>query len=69
MYKSTDGGKSWTQTLFVDNFSGAIDLVIDPDDPNILYAASWERKRYAWDFIGAGKVPAFGKSEDGQYLG
>ncbi|MEZ4925687.1 MAG: glycosyl hydrolase [Saprospiraceae bacterium] len=65
VYKSTDGGKSWTKTLFVDNFSGAIDLVIDPDDPNILYAASWERKRYAWDFIGAGEGSGIWKSEDG----
>ena len=49
VYKTTDGGKSWQRVLFVDERTGAIDLVIDPDDPDVLYAATWERIRKHWN--------------------
>ena len=65
IYKSTDGGKSWIQTLFVNENSGAIDLVLDPNDPNTLFAASWERSRSAWNFTGAGEGSGIWKSTDG----
>lgn len=45
MYKSIDGGKTWTQTLFVNNQTGITDLVMEPNNPNVLYAASYSRIR------------------------
>jgi photosystem II stability/assembly factor-like uncharacterized protein len=65
VYKSSDGGKTWTRTLFVNENSGAIDLCLDPQNPNTLYAASWERERRAWNFKGAGSGSGIWKSTDG----
>lgn len=65
VYKTADGGKTWQKTLFVDDNSGAIDLVLDPGDPNTLYAASWQRERRAWNFDGAGTGSGIWKSTDG----
>jgi len=65
VYKTTDGGKTWQRTLFVDDTSGAVDLSIDPRDPNTLYAASWQRERHAWNFSGAGAGSGIWKSTDG----
>lgn len=45
IYKSTDGGASWTQSLFIADSIGAIDVVIDPNNPNRVFAAMWERQR------------------------
>jgi photosystem II stability/assembly factor-like uncharacterized protein len=49
VYKTTDGGKTWQKSLFVDDKTGAIDLVMDPSDPNTLYASTWQRVRYKWN--------------------
>lgn len=65
VYKSTDGGKSWSKTLFVDDKTGAIDLIIDPSNPDKLWASMWERKRAAWDFVGNGPGSGIYMSEDG----
>ena len=65
VYKSMDGGSTWSKILYVDDNSGAIDIIMDPSDPNILYAASWDRIRYAWDFQEAGKGSGIYKSLDG----
>jgi len=65
IYKTTDGGKTWQKTLFVNENSGGIDLVIDPNDAMTLYAATWERSRRAWDFDGAGEGSGIWKSTDG----
>ncbi|MFM7400866.1 MAG: WD40/YVTN/BNR-like repeat-containing protein, partial [Bacteroidota bacterium] len=65
VYKTSDGGKTWQRTLFVNENSGAIDLVADPNDPNTLYAATWERTRRAWHFEGAGLGSGIWKSTDG----
>ncbi len=64
VFKTTDGGKSWKKTLFVDDTTGAIDLAIDPSDPKIIYAATWKRIRHAWNFVGAGKTSGIYKSKD-----
>ncbi len=64
VYRSEDGGKTWTRTLFVDENSGAIDLVIDPDHPDILYAATWQRARRAWNFVESGTGSGIFKSVD-----
>lgn len=65
IFKSTDGGKTWQKTLFVNDNSGCIDLVADPSNPDILYAASWERTRSAWNFDGDGEGSGIWKSTDG----
>lgn len=65
VYKTTDGGLTWTRTLFVDENSGAIDLCLDPNNPNTLFAASWQRTRRAWNFDGAGIGSGIWKSTDG----
>jgi len=49
VYKTTDGGKSWKKVLYVDERTGAIDLVMDPSDPDTLYAATWQRIREKWN--------------------
>ena len=65
IYKTTDGGKTWKQTLFVDKNTGAIDLSIDPNNQKILYAAMWYRTRRAWNFVESGKTSGIYKSTDG----
>lgn len=45
LYRSADGGQTWTQTLFVSNQAGIIDLVAHPDNPDVIFAASWDRIR------------------------
>jgi photosystem II stability/assembly factor-like uncharacterized protein len=65
IYKTVDGGKSWRKTLFINKDTGIIDVVAAPQNPNVLYAASWERERKAWNFAGNGKGSAIFKSTDG----
>ena len=48
VYRTTDGGKTWKQILYEDQMTGAIDLVIDPKDPDTLYASMWHRIRLKW---------------------
>jgi photosystem II stability/assembly factor-like uncharacterized protein len=55
VYKTTDGGKTWALVLKVDEETGAIDLALDPKNPNILLASMYDRDRKAWDFQGSGK--------------
>ena len=49
VYKTADGGKTWEKILFVNDRTGAIDLVMDPADPNTLYASTWQRVRLKWN--------------------
>lgn len=49
VYKTADGGRSWQKILFIDDKTGAIDLAMDPADPNTLYAATWQRTRLKWN--------------------
>lgn len=65
VYKTTDGGKTWEKVLFVNENCGAVDLTIDPQNPDILYAATWERERRAWDFNEGGQGSGIYKSVDG----
>ncbi|WP_299533843.1 exo-alpha-sialidase [Ulvibacterium sp.] len=65
VFKTTDGGKSWQKTLFLDNETGIIDVSRVPDNFNILYAATWKKDRKAWNFIGNGDSSGIYKSEDG----
>lgn len=65
IFKTTDGGKTWRKTLFVNDNAGAVELILDADNPNVLYAAMWERTRRAWDFTESGPGSGIYKSEDG----
>lgn len=67
IFVTNDGGASWSKTLFIDNRTGIVDIAIDPLNENVLYAASWERERRAWDFVEAGEGSAIYKSDDGGY--
>jgi photosystem II stability/assembly factor-like uncharacterized protein len=65
VYKTTDAGKSWSKVLYVDTLTGATDLVMDPRDPNVLYAAMYQRLRKSWGFDGGGPGSAIYKTTDG----
>ena len=65
VFKTIDGGKTWKKTLFINNDTGIIDVVAAPENSNVLYAASWERERKAWNFDGDGNNSAIYKSTDG----
>ena len=54
IYKTIDGGKTWNKVLFVNNKTGAADLVVDPTNPNKLIAAMWEHRRKPWTFNSGG---------------
>lgn len=49
LYRTTDAGKTWTRTLFIDDKTGIIDMAFDPSDPNVVLAAAWERQRDEFD--------------------
>ena len=65
IFKSTDGGKSWTRTLFVNNLTGASELSLNYHNPDILYAAMWEHMRTPWQVISGGEGSGLYKSSDG----
>ncbi len=65
LYKTTDGGATWRQTMNLDEWTGVTDLLIDPRDPNVLYAASWQRHRNVAAYMGGGPGTAIYKSVDG----
>jgi photosystem II stability/assembly factor-like uncharacterized protein len=64
IYKTTDGGNTWTQTLFIDDMSGVIDMQHSPNNYNIMFASSWTKDRKAWNFDGNGANSAIFKSMD-----
>ena len=64
IYKSTDGGRSWSKIKYVDENTGFTDLAIDPSNPDVLYAASYQRRRTGCCFNGGGAGSALWKSED-----
>ena len=65
IFNSYDGGKTWSKSLYVNDNTGAIDLVFDPNNFDIQYASFWERSRTAWNFIGSGKNSAIYKTVNG----
>ena len=65
VYKTTDGGESWDLTLFKSAKAGATDLVMDPNDPDVLYATIWEAWRKSWGMSSGGMDSGLWKSTDG----
>lgn len=65
IYKSTDGGTTWKKVLYVDENSGASSLSMDMNNPRILYAATWQHRRYPWAVESGGPGSALWKSVDG----
>ncbi len=65
MYKTTDGGRTWKKTLYINNTTGIIDVAHVPNNFSIQYAAAWEKDRKAWDFTGSGNASGIYKSTDG----
>jgi photosystem II stability/assembly factor-like uncharacterized protein len=64
VFKTADGGQTWKKTLFVDDNTGATDLVIDPQNPRTLYAAMYQRQRKSWGYNGGGPGSGIYKSTD-----
>lgn len=65
LYKSTDGGESWDKVLGDDEWVGVTDIVMDPRNPDRLYAATWQRHRTAAAYMGGGPGSGIHKSTDG----
>lgn len=65
MYKTADGGKTWTQQLFVDDLTGIIDLEMNPRNSNELICAAWTRRRWAYRWESGGEGSAIYKTKDG----
>ncbi len=65
VYESTDGGAHWKKILYVDEHTGAVNLVMDPKNPRVLYAAMWQVERRPWYFSSGGKGSGLYKSTDG----
>lgn len=64
VYKTTDGGKTWKKTLYINAESGIIDLAVAPENFNIQYASAWDKDRKAWNFEGSGEGSGIYKSTD-----
>ncbi|RDK88602.1 VPS10 domain-containing protein [Marinirhabdus gelatinilytica] len=64
VYKSTDGGKTWAKKLFVNENAGAVDLIMDPNNPRILYASTWNVRRTPYSLSSGGEGSALWKSTD-----
>lgn len=65
VHKTTDGGRTWRKVLYRNDRSGAIDLALDPSNPNVLYAALWDVKRTPWSLESGGPGSGLFKSTDG----
>lgn len=65
LYRTTDGGQNWEKVLFISDSTSVIDVVIHPTNPDILYAASWERIRFPWQRSYGGVTSGIHRSTDG----
>lgn len=65
LYKTTDGGKTWNRILAIDDNTGVTDIVLDPRNPDVLIAASYQRRRHVWTIINGGPGSAIHRSTDG----
>lgn len=65
VYKTTDGGETWTQTLFVDENVGCVDLALDPTNPRVMFASFWRVRRTPYSLSSGGEGSSIWKSIDG----
>ena len=65
VFKTTDGGKTWNKILYVNDKTGAADLVMDPNNPNKLIVAMWEHYRQPWFFTSGGEGSGMYITHDG----
>ncbi|HEV3115575.1 MAG TPA: hypothetical protein VGY58_00890, partial [Gemmataceae bacterium] len=65
LYKTTDGGKTWKKVLSISQNTGVTDVVLDPRNPDVLLAASYQRRRHVWTLIDGGPESALYRSTDG----
>ncbi|MEM7659263.1 MAG: glycosyl hydrolase [Bacteroidota bacterium] len=64
VYQSTDGGESWKQVLAIDENTGVTDLEFDPSNPDVIYAAAYQRRRKTWSLLSGGPESGIYKSND-----
>ena len=64
LYKTNDGGKTWKNVLKISENTGIVDVAIDPSEPNVMYAAAYQRRRHVWTLIDGGPESAMYKSSD-----
>ncbi len=65
VFKTTDGGRTWTRILFVNDSTGVVNLVMDPANPQVLYAAAWQAYRTPWSLSSGGPGSGIYKTVDG----
>src|SRR5256714_2146037 len=65
IFRTTDGGKTWTKVLSKDQDTGGIEVVFDPQNSNIVYAALWQARRQPWNFSSGGPGSGLYRSQDG----
>jgi len=65
VFKTSDGGQTWSKVLFVSDKIGAVDLVMNPSDPNMLYAAMYDKVRLPWVYVIGGPESAIYRTTDG----
>ena len=65
VFKTTDGGESWGKVLYIDEGIGVIDLVLNPQNPDILYAATYDKVRLPWQYVNGGPGSGIYKTSDG----
>jgi photosystem II stability/assembly factor-like uncharacterized protein len=65
VFRTTDGGAHWTKVLFVDNDTGAIDVQLDPSNPQVMFAAMWQVRRSPWNLSSGGPGSGLYRSSDG----
>jgi len=64
LFKTEDGGKTWKKSLFISDKVGAVEVALNPADPNVLYAATYDKQRVPWNFTDSGPESAIYKSID-----
>ena len=65
VFRTTDGGDTWEKILYINEHTGVIDLIMDPNDPMTLFAATYQRQRRAWGYNGGGPGSGIHRSLDG----
>jgi len=65
LYKTSDGGKNWECVLELDEHTGVADLIMDPRNPDVLYASAYQRRRHVFTYVGGGPASDLYKSQDG----